>query len=62
MHRQDHLEAEARRVANAFTVRVARRRYRVERQDVPFRAFCRRTYNAFACAGKLAAIVARKEL
>lgn len=64
MHAQDAREAEARRLAASFTMRIARRRFVVERRAkaVPpaeaLRAWARRTYNPSACAGKLAVIVA----
>lgn len=63
MHHQDRIEAEQRRAAAAFTTRIARRRFRTEirQQGITFRAWARRTYNDFACAGKLAGIVKRPE-
>lgn len=61
MHHQDRVEAERRRAAAAFTSRIARRRFKREWSKIGFRAWARRTYNAFACAGKLARIVARKD-
>lgn len=64
MHPQDVIEAEARRNANAFRMRTARRRFELERMlltpSASFRAWARRTYNDFACAGKLARVVAGK--
>lgn len=59
MTAQDQIEAEQRRVANAFNMRVARRRFRgeIRQHGITFRDFARRTYNHFATAGKLARIV-----
>lgn len=65
MHQQDLKEAEQRRRAAAFTMRLARRRYRRDRAAGAardsFRAWARRTYNPEACTGKLARIVVRKD-
>jgi len=60
MNQQDQIEAEQRRQSAAFKMSTARRRHRREKGAGPFRAWAARTYNAFACAGKLAAIVSRK--
>lgn len=64
-HPEDAIEAEARRKANAFRMRKARRRYRHEPVNglgaAPFRAWARKTYNTIACDGKLAQVVARKD-
>lgn len=63
MHAQDALEAESRRLSAAFTTREARARFRVEPNPLgrSFRAWCRASFNAFACAGKLAQVVTRKD-
>lgn len=56
----DKIEADDRRKANAFTMKVARKRYRNEIHYHSFAEWARRTYNAFACTGKLEKIVAKK--
>lgn len=63
MHRQDAIDAEARRVDAAFKMPLARARFKTEPNPnaLGFRAWARRTYSPHACAGKLERVVERKE-
>lgn len=61
METRETTESAARRRAAQFDMKTARRRHRREKHAGPFRAWATRTYNAFACRDKLAAIVGRKD-
>lgn len=64
MHRQDALEAAARHRSNAFTIRVARARFKAEPNPngLGFRAWARRSYNFEAATGKLRNLLARERV